>query len=222
MRLNKYIAQSGFCSRRQADQLIQSGDVLVNGEPAEMGQQVLSTDRIEVKGLRIGGAQQHVYLAYHKPVGIMCTTDTRKKDNIIEAVNYPQRVFPVGRLDVASSGLILLTNDGALVNRINKAENKLEKEYVVRVNLPITPAFLTAMAQGVEILGRKTLPARVTRVDDHTFRIVLIQGMHRQIRRMCQALGYRVKKLHRERVGKLQIGQLLVGEYKEIELTEVL
>lgn len=229
MRINKYIAQSGYCSRRQADELIVAGRVLVNGETAVQGQQVEAHDIVTIGTKRIKNETHKIYLAYHKPVGIMCTTDTSKRDNIIKAVNYPNRIFPVGRLDVASSGLILLTNDGdfsELVTGGDKRDehgkrNKIEKEYIVDVDKPITPEFIDALKKGITILGQVTLPAKAQKLGTKKFRIVLVQGLNRQIRRMCEVFDYKVKHLQRVRIGEILLGDLQPGQWREITKQEI-
>lgn len=222
MRINKYIAQSGYCSRRQADVLVADGTVTINGHKAEPGSQVQEGDTVKVGNKVIGQKSvQKVYIAYHKPVGIMCTTDQSKKDNIIDAINFKQRIFPIGRLDVASSGLILLTNDGEIVNTINKAENKLEKEYLVEVDHKLSDEFIHAMKSGINILDRTTLPAKVQKLGAKKFRIILVQGWNRQIRRMCEAYDYKVKALHRVRVGEIVLGDMKPGQWRTITKNEI-
>lgn len=222
MRINKYIAQSGYCSRRQADVLVDDGTVTINGHKAEPGSQVHEGDTVKIGNKVIGQKSvQKVYIAYHKPVGIMCTTDQSKKDNIIDAINYKQRIFPIGRLDVASSGLTLLTNDGEIVNTINKAENKLEKEYLVEVDHKLSDEFIHAMKTGINILDRTTLPAKVQKLSAKKFRIILVQGWNRQIRRMCEAYDYKVKTLHRVRVGEIVLGDMKPGEWRTITKNEI-
>ncbi len=221
MRLNKYISETGITSRRQADQWIAEGKVTVNGEVAVLGTQVEETDDVRVDGRSIKAKPEHVYIALNKPVGITSTTERHIKGNIVDHVNHPQRVFPIGRLDKDSDGLILLTNDGDIVNRVLRAENKHEKEYIVTVDKPITPAFLRDMAAGVEILGTKTLPCRIERVSDFVFRIFLTQGLNRQIRRMSAALGYSVRKLRRIRIMHIHLGELRVGQWRDLTQEEL-
>ncbi len=217
VRLNKFLVDAGVCSRRESDRLIAAGKITADGTPAVLGQKVIGTEAIVVNGKRIAAQSgKRVYLAFHKPVGVICTSDPKAKDNIIEAVNYPERVFHIGRLDVASSGLILLTNDGDIVNAILRAEGKHEKEYVVGVDKRITPTFLASMHDGVDVLGRKTLPAKVTQIDAFTFAITLVEGRNRQIRRMCEALGYDVKRLQRVRVMNVELGDLAVGAWRHL------
>ncbi|OGY82655.1 MAG: hypothetical protein A3F54_00295 [Candidatus Kerfeldbacteria bacterium RIFCSPHIGHO2_12_FULL_48_17] len=219
-RLNKFLTEANYCSRRQADRLIAEGQVLVNGRPAILGQKVTSADKVEARGELISARkprQQHAYLAFYKPAGVICTTDPDAKDNIIDAVNYPQRIYPIGRLDVKSEGLIFLTNDGSIVNDILKAENKIEKEYWVEVSSPIEKDFLTHLAKGVYIDGRKTLPAQVQKQGKKAFTITIVEGKNRQIRKMCEILGYFVTKLVRIRIGNITLGRLKPGKYKSID-----
>ncbi len=194
VRLNKYLSEIGHCSRRAADKLIDAGRIEVNGKKVEMGQKVVPTDRIEIDGVLVENLQERtIYLAFNKPVGIVCTTDTRvEKDNIIDYINYPSRIFPIGRLDKPSEGLILLTNDGDIVNKILRARNNHEKEYLVTVNKPVTKEFIEKMAQGVPILNTVTRKCEVEQIHKKQFRIVLTQGLNRQIRRMCEYLDYKV------------------------------
>ncbi len=221
MRLNKYLVDAGVCSRRAADRLITLGKVLVNGARAELGQKVNGSEKIVVSGKLVGKPpEKHVYLAFHKPIGIICTSDPTAKDNIIEAVNYPDRVFHIGRLDVASSGLILLTNDGNVVNKILRAEGKHEKEYVVTIDRTVTPEFVHTLSTGVEIMGRKTLPAKVTKLGDTSFAITLVEGRNRQIRRMCEAMRVNVKRLERIRVMNIQLGSLPPGKWRHLTPSE--
>lgn len=226
VRINKFIGDAGFCSRREADRLVEQGRVRINGGIAEMGQRVMPGDRVEVNGKEVlrrveaGGEMGWVYLAFHKPPGIVCTTDRREPDNILDFINYPERIYPIGRLDKMSEGLILLTNDGSIVNDVLRARNQQEKEYEVRVNRPFDAAFLKAMSEGVEILDTRTLPCQVERLDDSTFRMVLTQGLNRQIRRMCEALGYHVVKLRRIRI-KTVVLDLPMGRWRYLEPAEV-
>lgn len=221
-RVNKYLSASGFCSRRAADRLVEEGQVRINGELAVMGSQVAEGDTVTVSGRRVLPRQEApVYLAFHKPVGIVCTTDTRReKDNIIDYIGYPTRIFPIGRLDKFSEGLIFLTNDGDIVNQILRARNHHEKEYLVKVDQPVTPAFIAAMGAGVPILDTVTRPCRVEPVTEHSFRIVLTQGLNRQIRRMCEALGYRVRRLMRVRIMNVEL-DLGPGELRDLRPAEL-
>ena len=216
-RLNKYLVDAGICSRREADRLMVAGKIAVNGVKAVLGQKVDGTETITVQGKRVAQpSTKRVYLAYHKPVGIICTSDPKAQDNIIEAVDFPERVFHIGRLDVASSGLILLTNDGDIVNKILRAEGKHEKEYVVTIDRAVTDDFVNSMATGVEIMGRKTYPAKVERLGDMSFAITLVEGKNRQIRRMCEAMHVNVKKLERIRVMNIELGGLPTGKWRHL------
>ena len=199
MRLNKYLSDSGVCSRREADRLIEAGKVIVDGKTAIMGMQIEPKENpdIRIEGKAISRETRKVILALNKPVGIECTTDRNNPDNIVDFVNYPIRVYPVGRLDKNSEGLILLTNDGSLVNKILKGSSFKEKEYIVTVDKQITPEFLSKMSTGVAILDTVTRPCKVTKINNNTFNIILTQGLNRQIRRMCKELGYNVQKLKR-------------------------
>lgn len=221
IRINKYLADRGICSRREADKWVADGRVTVDGQVAVMGQKVTGTETIAVDGKSIGADKPtRVYIAYNKPVGIICSTDPNAKDNIVDAVGYPERIFNIGRLDVASSGLILLTNDGDIVNKILRAEGKHEKEYVVRVGHKITPDFLNKMSKGVLLDDEKTLPARIEQVDERTFKIILVEGRNRQIRRMCEELGYSVESLQRIRIMNIHLGKLNVGEWRHLTAQE--
>src|ERR1700690_3677633 len=221
MRLNKYISETGVCSRREADKWIEAGRVTLNGEPASLGTQVAPGDEVRIDGVSIGAKTKPVYIALNKPVGIICTTEAHIKDNIIDHVGYPERIFPVGRLDRDSEGLILLTNNGDIVNEILRSENNHEKEYLVTVDRPITDFSLALMASGVRIMGEMTKPAQVSRVDRQTFRIVLTQGLNRQIRRMCSALGYKVQRLQRVRIINIHLGDLKPGEWRDLTPQEL-
>jgi 23S rRNA pseudouridine2604 synthase len=221
MRLNKYLAETGACSRRQADQWIDAGRVAVNGTRAVLGTQVDDGDDVQVDGQPLRAKPQRVYLALNKPVGIECTTDRDVPGNIVDFVAYPERIFPIGRLDKDSEGLILLTNDGDIVNNVLRAENEHDKEYIVAVDRPLTPAFLAGMAAGVPILDTVTNPCRVTQVGRNTFRIVLTQGLNRQIRRMCEHFDYTVRRLQRVRIMHVQLGTLPLGKWRELTTTEL-
>lgn len=220
-RLNKYLSEVGYCSRRQADKLIEAGRITVNGKTPEMGMKVNHTDIITVDGRAIEQREQEfVYLAFNKPVGIVCTTDTRvEKDNIIDFINYHKRIFPIGRLDKPSEGLILLTDDGNIVNKILRASNNHEKEYIVKVNKPISQTFVQRMANGVPILDTITKKCKVEKLDKFTFKIVLTQGLNRQIRRMCDYLDYEVTQLKRVRIMNIKL-DIPVGKYRELRKTE--
>jgi 23S rRNA pseudouridine2604 synthase len=194
-----------------------AGKITVNGAKAELGTKVTGTEEIAVRGKRVAPpSEKHVYIAYHKPVGIICTSDPKAKDNIIEAVKYPERIFHIGRLDVASSGLILLTNDGDIVNKILRAEGRHEKEYVVTIDRAVSEEFVHTMSTGVEILGRKTFPAKVEKLGDMSFAITLVEGKNRQIRRMCEAMHVNVKKLERIRVMNVELGGLPQGKWRHL------
>jgi 23S rRNA pseudouridine2604 synthase len=216
MRINKFISETGICSRREADKLIEAKRVTLNGIPVELGTTMKPGDDIHIDGKPIGTKRKSVYIALNKPVGITCTTEKHVKGNIVDFVNHPERIFPIGRLDKDSQGLILLTNDGDIVNKILRAENNHEKEYLVTVNKPITSSFVQGMSSGVKILGTKTKPCKVTRINDRVFRIILTQGLNRQIRRMCQAFGYHVMKLERVRIMNITIGGLKTGQWRDL------
>ena len=219
-RLNKAISETGYCSRREADRLIDSGKVKVNGTVAGLGVQVTEADKIEVDGKLITKEVENIYLAFNKPVGIICTTDTSIRDNIIDYIKFPERIFPIGRLDKPSEGLIFLTNDGDIVNKVLRSGNNHEKEYIVSVNRKITQTFVRQMANGVPVLDTVTKPCYVERVGDFTFRIVLTQGLNRQIRRMCSYFGYEVSSLKRVRIMNITLGNLKVGEYRHFTAQE--
>ncbi len=220
MRINKYISETGICSRREADQWIEEKRVTINGVVAKLGSTVDSGDDVRVDGKPLGKKSKSVYIALNKPVGITCTTEKHVKGNIVDFVNHPQRIFPIGRLDKDSQGLILLTNDGDIVNKILRAENNNEKEYIVTVNKAITPEFIKGMSSGVRILGTKTKPCKVTQINERMFRIILTQGLNRQIRRMCQALGYSVTKLKRIRIMNIKLKDLEIGQWRNITKEE--
>jgi len=221
-RINKYLSEAGYCSRRAADKLILAGRVTINGTTAELGSKVDLNDLVLVDGKSIiKKDDNYVYIAFNKPIGIVCTTDTKaEKDNIIDYINFPIRIFPIGRLDKPSEGLILLTNDGDIVNKILRARNNHQKEYVVRVNRPISQEFVRKMSSGVPILDTVTQPCTVEKVDKFTFRIILTQGLNRQIRRMCEYLGYDVTKLKRIRIMNIHL-DLPVGNWRNLTATEL-
>lgn len=221
MRLNKYIAESGLCSRREADALLAQGRVLVDGAPAQIGQRVLPGQTVMVDGKPVVPLDEPVYLALHKPTGITCTSDRKRDDNIIDYIGYPKRIFTIGRLDRDSEGLILLTNDGDIVNKVLRSQNRHEKEYRVTVDKPLTPEFLKNMAEGVPILDTVTRPCTVYQEHPRVFRIVLTQGLNRQIRRMCETLGYTVERLVRLRVMHINLGKLPYGQYRYLTHHEV-
>ena len=220
IRLNKYIASSGLCSRREADTLIESGKVTINGIVAVQGSKVLDGDVVEVNGRKVTPEDDMVYIAFNKPLGITCTTDTRDPSNIIDYIGFDERIFPVGRLDKNSSGLILLTNDGSIVNKLLRAENGHEKEYLVTVNHPYDKNFIKSMESGVPVLGQLTLPCRIKPAGDRSFKIILHQGLNRQIRRMCEYLGYKVTKLKRIRFMNIMLGDLETGKWRYLTSAE--
>lgn len=221
MRINRLLSDSGVCSRREADRMIEEGRVTIDGRTAVLGDQVAAEAVVAVDGRPVRGGAPKVYLALNKPAGIVCTTDRREPMNVIDYLNYPERVFPIGRLDKDSSGLILLTSDGGIVNRILRAAGGHEKEYRVSLTQPVTEDFLRRMASGVEILDRTTLPCRVWKTGDRSFGIILVQGINRQIRRMCDALGYRVHTLERVRVMNITLDGLTPGHFRKLTDEEV-
>ena len=219
--LNKYISSTGICSRREADKLIKAGRVTINGKPTQLGNRVFDGDVVAINGEPIKSKPKSLYIAFNKPIGIVCTTDTKEAHNIIDYINHPERLFPIGRLDKPSEGLIFLTNDGDIVNKILRAGNNHEKEYVVSVNKKITPAFIKRMSQGIKILGTVTKKCKVEAINDFTFNIVLTQGLNRQIRRMCSSLDYQVTKLKRVRIMNVQLGSLKVGQWRNLTTEEM-
>jgi 23S rRNA pseudouridine2604 synthase len=221
VRLNKYISETGVCSRREADKWIEQGRVSCNGVAAALGTQVAAGDDIRVDGKPIGAKKKHIYIALNKPPGITCTSETQVDRNIIDFVGHTERIFPIGRLDKDSEGLILLTNNGDIVNEILRVENNHEKEYLVTVERAITDLSLSMMAGGVRIMGEMTRPCRVERVNQRSFRIVLTQGLNRQIRRMCSALGYRVRRLQRVRIMHIHLGQMGEGKWRNLTTAEL-
>ncbi len=223
-RLNKAISETGYCSRRAADKLIEAGQVKVNGKVPELGTKVTATDVISVNGQPITKEVENIYLAFHKPVGITCTTELHIKGNIIDYINYPERIFPIGRLDKPSEGLIFMTNDGDIVNKILRSKNSHQKEYVVTVNRPITDDFIKKMGNGVPILDTVTDKCEVKKINNTTFNIILQQGLNRQIRRMCDYLGYEVRTLKRIRIMNISLDGIKKGEYRSFtkqELAEI-
>lgn len=224
-RLNKYISDTGLCSRREADKLIEQGRVKVNGRAPELGTKIGPQDTVSVDGKTIGAVAKdksdRSYIIYNKPIGITCTTERHVKGNIIDAIGHKQRIFPVGRLDKPSEGLIILTSDGDIVNKILRAENAHDKEYQVSVNQPVSPRFLQKMARGVPILGTVTKPCTVKPRGKFSFTIILTQGLNRQIRRMCEFLGYEVTKLKRTRIMHLQLGNLKPGQWRDLSEAEL-
>ena len=228
MRLNRHIADSGHCSRREADRLIGEGRVTVNGLRARIGAELGEADEVRIDGKTLvartaaKGQRRHVYIALNKPVGITCTTESSVKGNIVELVDHPQRIFPIGRLDKDSEGLILMTSNGDIVNRILRAENALEKEYLVAVNNAVTDVFLRSMARGgVPIHGEPTLPCKTGKLGRFGFRIVLVQGLNRQIRLMAAHFGFRVKQLLRARIGNVKLGRLKPGQWRNLTDAEL-
>ncbi|MBM7648221.1 23S rRNA pseudouridine2604 synthase [Bacillus ectoiniformans] len=221
MRINKYISESGMMSRREADKWIQAKKVTINGVIAELGSQVEPGDEVFVDQRPVKIEQDYVYIALNKPVGITSTTERHIKGNIVDFVNHPKRIFHIGRLDKDSDGLILLTNDGDIVNEILRAENKHEKKYIVTVDKPITAEFLQSMAAGVEILDTKTLPCKVKKLSKYVFEIILTQGLNRQIRRMCSALGYQVRRLQRIQIMNIHLDDLPIGKWRDLTQEEL-
>ncbi len=222
-RLNKYISESGICSRRQADKFIENGNVFINGKRAKIGDQVLPTDRVVVNGNAIEPRKEEdaIFIAFNKPVGVTSTTEASTKNNIVDYVNHSERIFPIGRLDKDSQGLIFLTSNGDIVNKILRAGNNHEKEYLVTVNKPITDEFINSMSSGVPILGSMTKKCTVTKESPFVFKIILIQGMNRQIRRMCEYFGYEVTKLERTRIMNISLKGLPLGEWRELTEQEL-
>lgn len=220
MRINKFLSGAGIVSRRGADQWIADGRVRINGQPAELGSKVKAGDRVEVDGKLVEQEEQLVYIMLNKPVGITSTTERHIEGNVVDFVNHPLRIFHIGRLDKDSDGLLLLTNDGDIVNEILREEHGHEKEYIVTVNSPITPSFVKQMESGVKILNTVTKPCKVTLLSKRTFSIVLTQGLNRQIRRMCAALGYQIERLQRTRILNIEIGSLPVGEWRDLTAAE--
>ncbi len=225
IRINKYLTEAGFCSRREADRLIDAGRVTINGKVPALGTKINAGDEVRVDGKRISPPkEQHTYIAFNKPVGIVCTTDTRvEKDNIIDYINFPKRIFPIGRLDKPSEGLILLTSDGDIINKILRARNNHEKEYLVTVDRPVTKDFVEKMGNGIPILDTITRKCTVEQTGRFTFRIILTQGLNRQIRRMCEYLGYEVQQLRRVRIMNIPL-DVPAGKWRhltEAELSEL-
>jgi 23S rRNA pseudouridine2604 synthase len=221
VRLNKFISETGVCSRREADKWIEAGRITCNGQLAALGTRVVEGDDVRIDGEQIGVKKKQIYLALHKPTGITCTTEAHIEGNIIDLVGFPERIFPIGRLDKDSEGLILLTNNGDIVNEILRSENNHEKEYLVRVDRPITDLALTMMAGGVKIMGELTKPCKVSRIDQESFRMILTQGLNRQIRRMCSALGYKAQRLQRVRIMNIHLGALQSGQWRHLTDAEL-
>lgn len=221
MRINKFISEKGICSRREADKLIEQKRVTINGKTAQIGSVVMDGDEVKIDSKLLRAREDFVYLALNKPVGIVSTTDTRERDNIIDFMKYPKRIFPIGRLDKDSEGLIILTSDGDIVNKILRAGNNHDKEYIVRVDNPITQSFINEMAGGVKILGTVTKKCKVELLSKYTFRIILTEGMNRQIRRMCEVFGYQVLKLKRIRIMNIPLGDLPTGAWRYLTTEEL-
>lgn len=219
--LNKYISSTGICSRREAEKFIVAGEVTINGKVAQLGNRVFEGDEVKLQGKPLKSRPKTLYIALNKPVGIVSTTDSKERKNIVKHVSHPQRLFPIGRLDKPSEGLIFLTNDGDIVNKILRAGNNHEKEYIVTVDKQIDSRFVHKMGNGIPILGTVTKKCKVTRVNDYTFKIILTQGLNRQIRRMCEYLGYSVKKLKRTRIMNVDLGSLKPGEWRELSEKEM-
>ncbi len=219
-RLNKAISETGFCSRRAADKLIEEGRVKVNGGEVVLGLRINLEDKITVDGRLITKEVENIYLLFNKPIGITCTTDLAIEGNIVDYINYPERIFPIGRLDKPSEGLIFMTNDGDIVNKVLRAGNNHDKEYIVKVDKRISASFISKMANGIPILDTVTQKCTVSKIDDYTFQIILTQGLNRQIRRMCNYLGYEVRKLKRVRIMNILLDDLKVGEYRNFTKQE--
>ncbi len=220
-RLNKAISDSGYCSRRQADKFIEQGLVTINDQPASLGDRAMPNDIIKVKNITINKNEQLVYIALNKPVGITCTTDRRVEGNVVDFINHKERIFHIGRLDKPSEGLLLMTNDGDIVNKILRAGNQHEKEYLVKVDRRITDSFIKRMQSGVPILDTVTKKCKVEKIGRFVFKITLIQGLNRQIRRMCEYLGYEVETLKRERIMNIELGKLPIGKWRYLTEKEL-
>ena len=224
LRINKYLSSIGFCSRREADRLLEQGKVKIDGETAQVGQRVMLEQEVTVNGIPVKDKPREIIIAFNKPKGIVCTSSKKEKNNIVDYLHFPTRIYPVGRLDKDSTGLILLTNDGELTDCILRGKNNHEKEYLVTVQKPLRAEIIHAMEQGVPILDTMTRPCRIIQIDSHTFRIILTQGLNRQIRRMCEYFGYKVITLKRVRVMNIHLGDLKEGTWREItgkELAEL-
>lgn len=221
-RVNKFISETGYCSRREADRLVEKGQVFIDGKKAEMGSKVLPGQQVKVNGQVINVEMERIYIAFNKPVGIVSTTDPKEKHNIVKYINHPQRIFHIGRLDKDSQGLILLTNDGDIVNKILRAGNNHEKEYIVTVHRPINDDFLHKMKSGIPMLGTVTKPCQIEKIAPCVFRIILIEGLNRQIRRMCEYCGYEVKKLERIRIMNIKLNKLQIGHWRELSQEEMM
>ena len=221
IRINKFLSEAGICSRREADRYVEEGKVQIDGVKAVMGSKVAKGSQVTFKGKPVKKEEKLVLIAFNKPEGIVCTSDPGETNNIVDFIQYGMRIYPIGRLDKDSEGLILLTNDGNIVNKILRAENHHEKEYIVTINKDITPEFLKKMSQGVPVLGKVTNHCEVSQIDRHTFRIILTQGLNRQIRRMCEFLGYRVVNLERIRIMNIQLGRLKTGAWRNVTEREI-
>lgn len=219
--LNKFISSTGICSRREAEKLITEGRVTINGKPTQLGNRVFEGDEVKIDGRPLKEKPKTIYIALHKPVGIVSATDSKEKKNIVKYINHPQRLFPIGRLDKPSEGLIFLTNDGDIVNKILRAGNSHEKEYVVTVDKIITEDFVEKMSNGIPILGTMTQKCKVEKISNYVFKIVLTQGLNRQIRRMCEYLGYDVQKLKRTRIMNVSLDGLKYGDWRELTKQEI-
>lgn len=219
--LNKFISSTGICSRREAEKLIVNGRVTINGKPTQLGNRVFEGDVVKIDGKPLKAKPKTLYIALNKPIGIVCTTDSKERKNIVKFVGHPQRLFPIGRLDKPSEGLIFLTNDGDIVNKILRAGNNHEKEYIVSVDKSISDRFVQRMSSGIPILGTVTKKCKVEKLSDKTFKIILVQGLNRQIRRMCEYLGYEVTKLKRTRIMNVKLGNLKVGDWRELTANEM-
>ena len=222
LRINKYLSSIGYCSRREADRLIEQGKITIDGHIALVGEQVTKDQLITINGIHVGDKPREIVIAFNKPKGIVCTSSNKEKNNIIDYLHFPTRIYPVGRLDKDSTGLILLTNDGDLTDRILRGKNNHEKEYLVTVQKPLRPEIIHAMEQGIPILDTITRPCHIIQIDSHTFRIILTQGLNRQIRRMCEYFGYKVLTLKRVRVMNIHLGELPEGTWREITGNELI
>ena len=216
MRINKYLSEAGVCSRREADRALEAGQIRIGDRVAVLGDRVRETDTVYYRGRPVQRDEEHILIAFHKPKGVVCTTSKKEGVNIVDYIGYPKRIYPVGRLDKDSTGLILLTNDGDIVNKMMRSGNRHEKEYVVTVNRDITDDFIMRMSKGVPILDTVTRPCKVWSTGAREFRIVLTQGLNRQIRRMCETLGYKVKTLKRLRIMNISLGNLKEGAYRDV------
>ena len=219
--LNKFISSTGICSRREAEKFIVEGRVTINGKTTKLGNRVFDGDVVKVNGQLLKSKPKTLYIAFNKPIGIVCTTDSKERKNIVKYINHPERLFPIGRLDKPSQGLIFLTNDGDIVNKILRAGNNHEKEYIVTVDKKITPDFITKIGNGIPILGTVTKKCTVEKINDFSFKIILTQGLNRQIRRMCEYLEYKVSKLSRTRIMNVNLENLKIGDWRELSSTEM-